>query len=113
MSVRAVSPEDPNLLPPGAVGLGEGDAEGDVLGGATLARHGEFVAGAGAECCWGGAPGVGVDGEDESGGAGCSGEGVQITRVDAPVRAAGGAVEMMRHGWFSPSFLSWVVCRRC
>src|SRR5262244_3750493 len=100
---RTVSAEDPNLLLPRVVGLAEGNAKGDVLGGATVTRHDEFVAGVGPECCRGGAPGVGVDGQDESGGAWRCGECVQITWVDAPVGAVGGAVEVVRHGWVSPS----------
>src|SRR5262249_13383458 len=97
-----VGAEDPNVLLPGVAGLGEGNAKGDVLGGATVAGDDEFVAGVGPECCRGGAPGVGVDGQDERGGAGRCGEGVQITWVDAPVGAVGGAVEVVRHGWVSP-----------
>src|SRR5262249_59478775 len=36
---------------------------------------------------------------------GCGGEGVQVTWVDASVGACGGAVEVVRHGWFPFSFV--------
>jgi hypothetical protein len=57
----AAGAEHPNLLLPAFVGLGEGDAESEVLAGATVAGHDEFVEGVGSKGCRGGASGVGVD----------------------------------------------------
>src|SRR4029450_8365639 len=64
---EAAGAADSNLLLPVVVGLGEGDAEGEVLAGAGVAGPDELIQRVGAKGCRGGAAGGGGDGQDGRG----------------------------------------------
>src|SRR5262249_1834636 len=82
--------------------FGECDPEREILVGATAACHDELVDGVRPEHRRGGTPGIGGDGEDKRGGAWRARKDIQVTRVDAPVGAVGGAVKMVRHRSIPP-----------